>query len=284
MRIHHLNCATMCPASARLFNGEGGLLAPATMVCHCLLVETEAGLVLVDTGLGTDDVADPGRRLGSGFTFVTRPRLDADETAARQVVRLGFSVDDVRHVVVTHLDLDHAGGIPDFPRAKVHVHAPEHTAAMERRTLPERERYRPCHWAHGPEWVLHAVEGDRWLDFEAVRALPGVPPEVLLIPLIGHTRGHAGVAVQTDGGWLLHAGDAYFSHHELDPERPWCPSGLALFQRIVAIDDGKRRANQDRLRELAKGHPEVRVFSAHDPVELEAAQRAGDARGAARAA
>ncbi|MFD0510570.1 MBL fold metallo-hydrolase [Streptomyces aureus] len=31
---------------------------------------------------------------------------------------LGYAVDDVRHIVLTHLDLDHAGGLPDFPRAR----------------------------------------------------------------------------------------------------------------------------------------------------------------------
>jgi len=273
MRVHHLNCATMCPYGARLFNGEGGLLSPGEMVCHCLLIETGEGLALVDTGLGTGDIADPSR-LGAWFAFVTRPRFDREETALHQVERLGFRADDVRHIVVTHLDLDHAGGLPDFPRAKVHVYAPEHAAAMARRTLAERSRYRPAHWKHGPSWVLHELAGERWFGFEAVRQVTGLPPEVLIVPLIGHTRGHAAIAVQAGDGWLLHGGDAYFHRGELDPERPTCPPGLALFQRAAAVDDRLRRENQARLRELARGHREIRVFSAHDPVELEAARRA----------
>lgn len=271
MRIHHLDCGTMCPLSARLINGRGAWFGPATMVCHCLLIETErSGLVLVDTGLGLADIADPERRLGGPFTAVTRPVRDPARAAVRQIERLGFSPRDVRHVIVTHLDLDHAGGLPDFPDAHVHVLDREVAAALEPATLNERNRYRPCHFAHGPRWVRHTAAGEQWMGFDAVRALPDVPPEVLLVPLGGHTRGHCGVAVRTEhDGWLLHAGDAYFFHGEIDPARPRSTPGLAAFQRLVAIDNAERMRNQARLRELVRTRGgEVRVFSAHDPVEL----------------
>ena len=55
MRIHHLNCATMCPVAGFLTGHRG--LGRGKMVAHCLLVQTERdGLVLIDTGLGTRDI------------------------------------------------------------------------------------------------------------------------------------------------------------------------------------------------------------------------------------
>lgn len=272
MRVHHLNCATMCPFSARLINGEGGVLAPGRLVAHCLLIESDAGLVLVDTGIGLDDLAAPRTRLGAPFLAMVRPTLSADETAARQVERLGFRREDVRHIVVTHLDLDHAGGLPDFPAAEVHVLEDEHRAAMRRATLGERMRYVSAQWAHQPRWTVHPrTGGDRWMGFESVRALGGgVEPEVLLVPLTGHTRGHCGVAVRRGDGWLLHCGDAYFFRDETDPVRPRCTPGLELFQRLVAVDGRQRRANQRRLVELRRDHGgEVRLFCAHDATEFE---------------
>jgi glyoxylase-like metal-dependent hydrolase (beta-lactamase superfamily II) len=124
-------------------------------------------------------------------------------------------------------------------------------------------------------WVEHTTSGgDRWFGFERVRPLPGVAPEVLLIPLGGHSRGHAAVAVETPSGWLLHAGDAYFFHGEIE-EAPTCPAGLALFQRFLATDEAERRRNQARLRALAREKEgEVRIFCAHDPAELEQAKEA----------
>jgi glyoxylase-like metal-dependent hydrolase (beta-lactamase superfamily II) len=271
MRVHHLNCGTMCPVSAKLVNGSGGLFAPGRMICHCLLVETNDGLVLVDTGLGLDDIKGGAARLGKGFMLATRAVLDPEETAVRQVERLGFKREDVRHIVPTHLDVDHAGGLADFPDATVHIYGLEHEAAQSPRTMREKRRYRTAQWAHGPKWdVLSLVGGagggDRWLGFESVRA---VGPDVLLVPLLGHTKGHCGVAVKTDRGWLLHGGDAFFSSFEM-LEPPSCPPALALFQRVAAHHNPSRLANQARLRELARDHAsEVEIISAHCPLTFD---------------
>ncbi|UMG94176.1 MBL fold metallo-hydrolase [Nocardioides sp. TF02-7] len=254
MRVHHLNCGTFRPP-----------LAPE-MVAHVLLVERPEGLLLVDTGLGTTDLAHPAR-LGRPFRTVVRPALDPAETALAQVTALGFAAGDVTDVVLTHLDLDHVGGIGDFPSARVHVFEREYDAAT-RPALTERGRYVAAQWAHGPRWVLHAEPGDSWLGLPAVTALDD---DVLLVPLPGHSRGHCGVAVRRDDGhWLVHAGDAVFDGDQLrDPPR--CHRGLAAFQAMVAVDNKARRANEERLRELATGHTgEVTVFCAHDKAQLDA--------------
>jgi glyoxylase-like metal-dependent hydrolase (beta-lactamase superfamily II) len=110
----------MCPRPAGLL-GQRGLLAPARLAFHCLLVELREGLALIDTRLGTLDVADPRRRQGAGFLALASPALQQEETALAQVERMGLRAQDVRHVLPTHLDLDHAGGSSDFPEAQVHV-------------------------------------------------------------------------------------------------------------------------------------------------------------------
>lgn len=146
---------------------------------------------------------------------------------------------------------------------------------MQRRSARERQRYRQAHWAHGPRWQRYALGGERWFGFESVRAVGGTDDEILIVPLLGHTRGHAGIAVKTERGWLLHAGDAYFAHEEVHGRRWRCPPGLALFQTIRETDGHTRIANQRRLRELIRDqHAEVQVLCAHDTTELDAALRA----------
>src|SRR5258708_2968958 len=214
MRIHHLNCGTTRPFGGRLVDGRGHPFRSARGICHCLLIETGQGLVLVDSGFGMTDVQRPVESLGRPFLAMSRPPLDPEETAIRP--------------------------------------------------------------PQGPDWVPHSwAGGDRWFGFEAIRQPPGLPADLLLVPLPGHSRGHTAVAVlaqpATGSGpqWLLHAGDAYFFHGEIDPAHPRTPPGLRLFQTVLQTDANARHHNQARLRELAAGHgAQVAIFSAHDPQEM----------------
>jgi len=270
-KIHHLNCGTMCPRASRFVTGRGGWTEDGRMVCHCLLIETSDGLILVDSGIGTVDVENP-KGIMAPLRAAIRPRLRREETAIAQVEALGFSASDVRHIVATHLDFDHAGGLPDFPDAEVHVFATEHDA-MQSPSVLERPRYPKQYFAHGPKFRRHEVEGDKWFGFESVRVIGGPDAEVALIPVTGHSRGHCAVAVDS-GGWMLHCGDAYFHADEMgDPKR--CPPGLVAFQEIVGLKHGERVRNKKRLNQLSREHgDEIRIFCAHDAEEFERLQAA----------
>lgn len=272
-RIQHLNCVSMCPPGRRSMDGRKGASGPAVLSCHCLLVELGDRLVLVDTGFGLEDVRHPRPRLSPLFLhMLCRPRLREEDTAVRQLERLGYQASDVTDIVLTHLDFDHAGGLDDFPRARVHLLEAERAQAQGQRTILERQRFRPLQWGgSASRWSTYAADGERWFGFEAARDLAGLPPEILMVPLIGHTMGHSGIAVQReDGTWLLHCGDAYFYRGEMDPRGYRCTPGLRFYQWLMESNRGLRKKNQQRLRALAQQHgDQVRVFSAHDVVEFD---------------
>lgn len=251
MRVHHL-------ASAAL------RVPGAPVVTHVLLLETDRSLALVDSGFGLADLADARRRIGP-LRAVMRPELDPARTVVRQVAALGFDPRDVRHVVLTHADLDHAGGVADFPWATVHLTAAE-AGAVGGPSWFERRRYRTGQWAHGPAVVGHEPGGETWHGFGGVRPLDAVGEGILLVPMPGHTRGHAGVAVRAGDRWLVHAGDAVNHTGYLTGET--VPRLFRAHQRFVAHDPRQVRATHRRLLALREA-PDVDVVCAHDRVLLE---------------
>ncbi|OBI76099.1 MBL fold metallo-hydrolase [Mycobacterium asiaticum] len=249
MKVHHLNCGSMdVPGSA--------------MVCHVLLVESDQGLVLVDTGFGLRDCESPSR-VGP-FRHVMRPAFDPAETAARQIEALGFRRTDVRHIVVTHFDFDHIGGIGDFPDAFVHVTTAEARGAVHAPSLRERVRYRSVQWAHQPKLVEHSPDGEGWRGFPAAKPLSEIGAGVVLVPMPGHTRGHAAVAVDAGGHWILHCGDAFYHHGSL--ERSRVPFLLRLQEEMFSFNRKQLHDNQSRLAELyERRDPDLLIVCAHDP-------------------
>ena len=276
MRIHHLNCISSCPLGGALMDGHTVGLR-GRLALHCLLLELSDRLVLVDTGFGLNDVAHPRSRLGLLFRVLTSPEFREEMTAVRQIEALGFDASDVGDIVLTHLDFDHAGGLDDFPHAHVHLLLDEQEAALARTTFIDRQRYRPQQWSTRANWIGYRRDGgERWFGFDAVRGLRGLPPEILFVPLRGHTLGHAGIAIDAPDRWMLFAGDAYFHHDEMRVDDPHCTPGLRFYQWMLEKDRPARLGNQQRLRDLKRTHgSDIDLFSAHDVREFERhAQRA----------
>ena len=68
---------------------------------------------------------------------------------------------------------------------------------------------------------------------------------------------------------LLHAGDAYFFHGQMQAS-PKMPLVLGMFQRRADMDRAMRIQNQERLRTLKANHGDaVTIFNSHDPVDYE---------------
>ena len=175
----------------------------------------------------------------------------------------------VTDVLITHMDVDHAGGLADFPHARVHLSLAEYQAAMQPPTRAERQRYRPVQWAHGPHWTTHGAGGEAWMGFEGVRSPADLGPDVLRVPLFGHTRGHCGYALRGEQGWLLHAGDAILDRRELGFWRH-PPVALRAYQRALAIDVGARKLSRAALASCHRDHGhEVDIVCTHEAACLE---------------
>ncbi len=252
MIVHHLNCGSLKAA-----------LVHVETIVYCLLVETSQGLVLIDTGFGTRDYTNPTLKMRFSLHYMGVPR-SREETALYQVQKLGYKSTDVKHIIQTHLHVDHTGGLADFPWAEIHVYKGEYQAIQHPKGIMEYA-YVQAHWAHGPKWIIHELTGEDWYGFSALPILETPEANFLFLPLPGHTRGHCGVAIGKPGNWLLHCGDAASPFHQGTDLHN---RGASAHQLQFISDKLANRILGNhvlRLRALLKEHgAEVRAVSAHD--------------------
>jgi glyoxylase-like metal-dependent hydrolase (beta-lactamase superfamily II) len=252
-QVHELACGSFCPIGMNPFPCDH-------FSCRCLLIETSTGLVLCDTGMPSKNWLTNHPSIGN---VVRQTLYKENKSAADHVRALGFSTEEVRHIIVTHLDADHAGGMMDFPNAKVHLHANEYALSQN---IPAKQKHRflPELWVNAK---LKAYDnfGDVWNGFRCVRQLEGLPPEILLVPLTGHTKGHSGIAVESEKGWILHAGDAFYFQEDLSGSIKKRNLASDSMQALLASSNIERALNLFQISRLQKNNRELILTNSHDP-------------------
>jgi len=252
MKIHHLNCGSLRP---HFVNVES--------LVYCLLVETSIGPVLIDTGFGTQDYQNPSLKMRFFLNWMGVPR-DHKELAVNQVQALGFKPEDVQHIIQTHMHIDHAGGLADFPWADVHIYETEYQGILRPKGFMEFA-YVKDHWRHNPAWVRHQEPVVDWFGFKAIPILSTPDADFLFIPLPGHTRGHCGVAIGKPGSWLLHCGDAASPFHRgADLHNRGEEAYMLNFFPDKLVDIILGGYNKQLLSLLEEHSDEVKAISAHD--------------------
>jgi glyoxylase-like metal-dependent hydrolase (beta-lactamase superfamily II) len=177
-----------------------------TQVLNCLLVETPAGRVLIETGVG--ERQDERRREQRGVE---------GEPILPSLRKAGFDPATVDAVVVSHLHFDHAGGLLTangeraFPRARVVAQAEEWTFA-----LGDNPRLKASY----DQDDLRLVEpwGRQGSPIGEEDILPGV----LVLKTGGHTGGHQAVLVRGPNGSVAFLGDLCMRRWSANPR--WVPS------------------------------------------------------------
>jgi glyoxylase-like metal-dependent hydrolase (beta-lactamase superfamily II) len=260
MRIHALQTGTVAiKERQRAGKGRGPARLVVTLADRrftpplpilAWLVEHPEGLIVVDTG-ETARALEPGYfpRWNLYFRLGVREQVRPEEEIGPRIEALGFSPGDVRHVVLTHLHTDHAGGLHHFPSSQIHVSRTELGLATGR--LGKVYGYLPHRW---PQWLA-----PRPVDFDAGAFGPfatshALADGVTLLPTPGHTPGHLSVAVRTDDRIVLLAGDTSYTQALM----------LAGAADGVTTDVAADRATLGRIQALARTEPTV-YLPTHDP-------------------
>ena len=166
---------------------------------QCYVVEHPDGHVAIDTGLSSNVPAPKGllRR------FVPIPHAQPGDEVGPQMRAVGLDPNEVRFVILTHLDWDHAGGVGHFPNAKILVHRPELTFAS---TSSGKMRYQTKRWPSGFSPIPFDLDPDPYVSFPESKKVTDAG-DVVVVPTRGHSAGHVSVVVRTGDAALFFAGD-----------------------------------------------------------------------------
>ncbi|PKN84918.1 MAG: hypothetical protein CVU46_12685 [Chloroflexi bacterium HGW-Chloroflexi-8] len=183
---------------------------------YVIVFETNHGMVMIDSGYGIQDFMHPNLVTRFFTSFVHTPR-DPVYCAINQLPKFNVDPHDVKHIILTHMHIDHAGGIADFPWAKIHVWEQELLSALHHRGKLGIG-YNTSQWKNHDLWQTYNMTNCEWFGLPAVQ-LAEFSPEIFLIPTPGHTPGHCMVAFRSENKWILQTGSAGYPFYEQDENR-----------------------------------------------------------------
>jgi N-acyl homoserine lactone hydrolase len=267
VRLHPLLCGRSIAPPAYLLREPGRLAAarglgigvarsdwvPVPIVAF-LLEHPGAGRVLIDTGLHSSVAVKPAASFGRIARLAFRDlQMDAGQAVPAQLRERGIDPAEVRTVVMTHLHVDHASGISEFPGATFVLSRAEWDAATSQGPL---HGYVTRQFDHAFDYRLLDFEGEDAESFSGFARSFDLfgDGSVRAVYTPGHTLGHMSVVVRTAGGEMLVAGDAIYVRRNLDDTHlPHRSEDEHLYRRSL-------REIQQYVRET----PDALVIPGHD--------------------
>lgn len=213
------------------------------LVCPTYLIEHPKGLVLFDTGCHPQVATDPHGYWGKIADFL-KVRYSPDLVVDAQIKALGYKLEDVKHVVISHLHLDHAGGMHLFPHAQFFIMEGE---------LPYA--YWPQPHARAA-FILNDLLPTRnfnWRELTGDTDLFG-DGSLIMLKTAGHTPGECSLMVNLARRAIVLTGDTVHIRHQL----------ATLAPMDVDWDKAMASASIRRLKEM-QDRGEARLLISHDP-------------------
>jgi N-acyl homoserine lactone hydrolase len=237
-----------------LLSGEPAMTVP----CPAFLIRhPSAGAILVDTGLHPSVATDGQENLGRLAARFGKPALEPGADAPAQLRARGLDPGEIPAVVMTHLHLDHASAISEFPNSTFVVSEVEWEAATVG-PKPSLNGYRRAHFDYAFDY--RTVDFDRggidsYSSFARCFDLFG-DGSIRLAYTPGHSAGHMSVIAHLAERDFVIGGDAVYMQAQLDGSAPLAPR---------PFDAHNYRRSIQELKLFRREYPNAIVTPGHDP-------------------
>jgi N-acyl homoserine lactone hydrolase len=217
---------------------------------YAWVIDHSDGVIVVDTGQGAH-LLDTGKSLHPYIRWEAAFRIDREAEIGPQLRALGIGPRDVKRVVLTHLHMDHDGGLEHFPHSEILVAPGEFRAASG---WAGRVRgYLPNRW---PSWFDPAplnLATEPFGPFAASTRLTEAG-DVVAVATPGHTASHISVLAQDEETTFFLAGDTSYNEH------------LMLAGKVdgVSADERISGATLHAIKSFTQSRPTV-YLPTHDP-------------------
>ena len=254
--VFFLTCGVfVAPAPAVLPLGRRVFSTVKLSNTVAVAVRPDGDLVLVDAGWSTETCARPVRALGRIQAFGLGVRVRQEDAIVLQLQRLGFEAGRVRAIFATHLHLDHAGGVDDFPNAEVIVSQAELKTYWDASSLA----YRARDLARAGRIRAIALDETPSYGFPG-SADPLGDGRVVMLDASGHTPGSVAVALRGPRGTFVHVGDAVYQRWEYGAS----PKGPGLLGAALASSRAGVARTLDSIRACEADPRHPTIVSSHD--------------------
>jgi N-acyl homoserine lactone hydrolase len=165
------------------------------------LVETPKALILVDTGWD-ESIRTNARKYEGIFNYFASPgALPLGQSVGEHLAKLHYSPSQIDYCILTHMDIDHAGGLGLVQKAQ---------------TIMANEEEIKATYSFNPRYLKRLWKGITITPFSNQETDLLGDGSVVLLPLNGHSRGMTGVKINGESGFVIIAGDAGYCQESID--------------------------------------------------------------------
>ncbi len=223
---------------------------------NAVLIKHPQGDVLIDSGLGRNIDIQFAVNSFSNRQLFSYEDLDP---AADQLERHQYNTANISKIIPTHLHWDHASGIEDFPKAEVWIQRAEYDQAINGKSpehLPSQID------SASIKWKFITLANRPYEGFAASYDVYG-DGAIVLVDLKGHSAGQIGIFLRVSSGKrYFFVGDTTWTIKGVEDNAQ--RSDIIKWLVDVNWDTDKNAEQINRLHQLSKRKPSIKIVPAHD--------------------